>query len=99
MSEDILERACARLESHLPRSFRRPFHWLRGPSAKLLRIPLGIVLMCGGLLWFLPILGAWMMPLGLLLMAQDIRFLHRPVGRAILWLVDRWEGLKARFSS
>lgn len=99
MSQDLLDRACDRLESHLPRPIRRALRWMRGPSAKILRIPLAILFMCGGLLWFLPILGAWMMPVGLLLMAQDIKPLHRPVGRAILWLVDRWEGLKARFSS
>jgi hypothetical protein len=97
--QDLLERACVRLEEHLPRPLRRALRWMRGPSAKLLRIPLGVVFLLGGLLWFLPILGAWMLPLGLLLMAQDIRFLHRPVGRGILWLIDRYEGLKARFSS
>lgn len=99
MTDDPLEHACARLEEHLPRSFRRAFHWTRGPSAKAVRIPIGVLFMLGGLLWFLPILGAWMLPLGLLLLAQDVKWLRRPVGRAILWLVDRWEGLKARFSS
>ncbi len=94
LSEDLLERACLRLEGHLPRSFRRAFRWMRGPSAKWLRLPIGVLFMLGGLLWFLPILGAWMMPLGLLLLAQDIKLLHRPVGRAVLWLVDRWEGLE-----
>ena len=98
-SEDLLEKACLRLEEHLPRPFRRAFHWSRGPSAKLVRIPLAVVFMLGGLLWFLPLLGIWMMPVGLLLLAQDVKVLHRPVGRSIMWLIDRWEGLKARFSS
>ena len=99
MSDDALDRACAKLDEHLPRPLRRAFGWLRGPSAKYFRIPIGIVCVLGGLLWFLPLLGAWMMPLGLLLLAQDIRFLRKPVGRGMLWLIARWEGLKARFSS
>lgn len=94
----MLEHACARLEEHLPRPIRRAFHWIRGPSAKLLRIPIGIVCILGGFLWFLPILGVWMLPVGLLLLAEDVKPMRRPVGRAILWMIDRYEGLKARFS-
>ena len=99
MTQDPLELACERLEEHLPRLFRRAFHWSRGPSAKGFRIPIGILFTLGGFLWFLPILGVWMMPLGLLLLAQDVKPMRRPVGRGILWLIDRYEGLKARFSS
>lgn len=94
--EDLLDHACAKFEEHLPGRLQRSLRWLRSPSAKLLRIPLGIIGLLGGLLWFLPVLGAWMLPLGLLLLAQDIKPLRRPVGRAILWLVERWERLRAR---
>jgi hypothetical protein len=31
-----------------------------------------MLLICGGLLGFLPILGLWMLPLGLLLLAEDV---------------------------
>jgi len=99
LTKDPLDHACERLEEHLPGPFRRAFHWSRGPSAKGFRIPVGVLCMLGGLLWFLPILGAWMIPVGLLLLAQDIRPMRRPVARAILWMIDRWEGLKARFTS
>lgn len=33
---------------------------------------LGIFLICGGVLGFLPVLGFWMIPLGLALLATDI---------------------------
>ena len=38
----------------------------------VIRIPLGILLVLGGLVGFLPILGVWMLPLGLLLLAVDV---------------------------
>jgi len=99
LTQDPLDRACARLDEHLPRWLRRTFGWLRSPPAKLVRIPVGILCLLGGMLWFLPLLGIWMLPLGLLLLAQDVRLLRKPVGRGILWLIARYEGLKARFSA
>lgn len=57
---------------------------LRQPWAMLIRIPLGILLVVGGLLAFLPILGVWMLPLGLLLLAIDLPFLQRPMNGIIL---------------
>ena len=32
-----------------------------------------------------------MVPLGLVLIAQDIPFLRKPVARLIAWGIDRWE--------
>jgi hypothetical protein len=58
------------------------------------RIPLGIVCIIGSFLWFLPILGLWFLPLGLLLIAQDVPALRRPVGRMTLYLLDRWVRLR-----
>ena len=37
-----------------------------------LRLVLGVLLICGGLLGFLPILGFWMLPLGVALAALDV---------------------------
>ena len=42
-----------------------------------LRGELGIVLMLGGVLGFLPVLGFWMIPLGLALLATDIPPMRR----------------------
>jgi hypothetical protein len=58
---------------------------LRRPSYRWLRIPLGVLLVLGGLLGFLPVLGFWMIPLGLWLLAVD--FL--PVRRFNRWLGAR----------
>jgi hypothetical protein len=54
------------------------------------RIPVGILLIIGGILSFLPILGLWMLPLGLLLLAQDLPFLQRPMRRLLIRTSHRW---------
>ena len=41
------------------------------------RIPLGILLLFGGLLGALPVLGFWMIPLGLLVLAADFHWARR----------------------
>jgi hypothetical protein len=78
-----LERLFLRLEARFPR-FAMVIYILRQPWAMLIRIPLGIVLCVGGLFAFLPILGVWMLPLGLLLLAIDLPFLQRPMSSTIL---------------
>ncbi len=47
------------------------------PESKMLRLVIGSLLMLGGLLWFLPILGIWMIPLGLLVLSVDIAIIRR----------------------
>jgi hypothetical protein len=37
----------------------------------------GVGLILGGLLWFLPVLGLWMLPLGLLVLSDESRRLRR----------------------
>ena len=61
-----------RLTARLPPSVRKAVIWLLRPSSKWLRIPLGVVLILAGFLGFLPLLGFWMIPLGLFLLAEDI---------------------------
>lgn len=38
------------------------------------RLLLGILLLIGGILWFLPILGLWMIPLGLFVLSSHFRW-------------------------
>ena len=55
-------------------------HTIRLPRSRWLRTLLGAGLVIGGLLGFLPILGYWMIPLGLAVLAIDFplaRRLHR----------------------
>lgn len=84
--------------SRRERRFHRQFHALerlipplRGPLSRLrrghwfpIRFPLAILLTIGGLLWFLPVLGLWMLPAGLLLLAVDLPHLRGPISVAII---------------
>ena len=84
--------------SRRERRFHRQFHALerlapplRGPLARLrrnslfpIRFPLAILLTVGGLFWFLPILGLWMLPAGLLLLAIDLPHLRGPISAVII---------------
>ena len=47
------------------------------PQSVLMRRILGIVLVIGGLLGFLPVLGFWMVPLGLLVLSHDSAIIRR----------------------
>ena len=64
--------------------------WLRKPSSRLVRIPLAILLVAGGILSFLPNLGLWMLPLGLLLITQDVPFLQKPLAQLLGWVERKW---------
>jgi hypothetical protein len=64
--------------------------WLRRPSSRYVRIPLAIVLIFGGIFSFLPVLGLWMLPLGLLLFAQDVPFLQKPIAQMLGWVERKW---------
>lgn len=58
--------------------------WLMEKRWRPLRFPLGVLLSLGGIFSILPVLGFWMLPAGLVLLAVDIPPLQRPVGRLIL---------------
>lgn len=83
------DRPLHRLLAALPSPLRKVMLWLLRTRWSWLRISIAILLILGGLLGFLPILGFWMVPVGLLLMSQDVPFLRRPTMRA-LGAVQRW---------
>jgi hypothetical protein len=85
-----LERSLDRLQGRLPNWIARPVGGLRNNNARWIRIPVGILFIIGGLVGFLPILGFWMVPLGLLLLALDIPFLRRPTSAFMIWAERRW---------
>jgi hypothetical protein len=91
-----LDRAFDGLEEEAPDRVARAILWLRSPASRKVRIPLGVLFIVGGFLWFLPVVGIEMLPIGLLLVAQDVPFLKKPVGRAMLWLEHRWLRWKQR---
>ena len=78
-----------RLIDRLPRCFRPIIHWLRQPSSLWIRIPAGVLLTCGGLFGFLPVLGFWMFPLGLILLAEDAPWLRSMRSRILDWIERR----------
>jgi hypothetical protein len=92
---DRLDEAFDALERATPDFIARAIRRLRKPSARIVRLPLGILCLVAAFLWFLPVLGIWLLPLGLLLIAQDVPLLRRPVGRATLYVLGRWQRLRA----
>jgi len=55
------------------------------PSSRPLRIIVGLGLCVGGVLGFLPILGFWMVPLGLLVLSIDLAPVRRFRRRLEVW--------------
>ena len=57
--------------------------------SEMVRMPLGCALIVGGTLGFLPVLGFWMLPIGALLIGEDIppvkRATLRALGKAMRW--------------
>ncbi len=91
-----LERRVDRIQEKLPDSMARVLRWLREPRATWVRVPAGLLLMLGGLFSFLPVLGIWMLPLGLILLAYDVPFLRPPINRALVRGERRWKEWKRR---
>jgi len=66
------------------------------PRSRIGRIVIGTVLVIGGLLGFLPVLGFWMVPLGLLVLSQDLRFVRRKRRQLAIWWEYRKRARQAR---
>jgi hypothetical protein len=94
--ERVLRRAFRRLEREVPRWGARVIRSLRQPDARWVRIPVGAFCILGGIFSFLPVLGIWMLPLGLLLIACDVPFLQKPVALFTMWAVRKWTVLRQR---
>lgn len=62
---------------------------IRLPESALLRIAIGMLLVMGGLLWFLPILGLWMLPLGILVLSVDIALIRNHRRKFEVWWFRR----------
>ena len=81
----VLRIAFWHLEREVPGPVARGLRRLRHPDARWLRIPVGAFFVVGGLASFLPVLGIWMLPLGLLL---------EPVGRFTIWGTQKWTSFR-----
>ena len=65
--------------------FELPF-----PRNKAGRIVAGSALIGGGLLGFLPVLGFWMVPLGLFVLSHDLASVRRRRRRLAIWWRKRY---------
>ena len=68
------------------------------PRSRILRILIGVLLVIGGLFAFLPILGFWMIPLGLLVLSVDIPRVRRWRRRFAVWFHRRYPKLAAKLN-
>ena len=94
--ETLRERRTQMITAKLPAKMRHAIQWLRKPEQKWVRLPSGLLLMLGGLLSFLPVLGVWMLPLGILLLAEDIPLFQSLSGKMLGWIARRkptWLGI------
>ena len=57
--------------------FHHKYHWVKNHDNHWMRKIVGVLLICGGILGFLPVLGFWMVPLGMMLLATDVPGIRR----------------------
>lgn len=73
---------------------------IKVPGHPVLRIGMGSAFLAGGMLGFLPVLGYWMVPVGIAILAIDFppvrRFQRRMNVRVGNWLHRRWPRLAGR---
>jgi hypothetical protein len=94
--EQDRERRLELLIRRLPQRLQAAVRWLRRPAARWVRIPAGLLLIVASLFSILPILGLWMLPLGLVLLVEDVPPVRRATDRVLAWIERRrphWMGL------
>lgn len=62
-------------------------------APRIIRITIGVLLILGGLLGFFPVLGFWMIPLGLIVLAVDFRWARH----TLVNLKLRWRAYRRRY--
>jgi len=61
------------------------------PASRILRVTIGVLLVIFGLFGFLPVLGFWMIPVGLLVLSVDIPMVRRWRRQLTVWWHRRKE--------
>ena len=85
------------INRRVPIRVSQSIQWLRKPSSFAVRLVVALLLILGGIFSFLPVLGLWMLPLGLLFIAQDVPILQKPLVRVLAWFEAKWEQLKVKW--
>jgi hypothetical protein len=94
-----LNRYFEMIDRRVPISVSQFIRWLRMPSSFAIRLVIAILLILGGIFSFLPVLGLWMLPLGLLLIAQDVPLLQEPLVAAFALVEAKCKWLKLKWRS
>ena len=55
------------------------------PASRIARISIGVALILAGVLGFLPVLGFWMIPLGLMVISYDIAVARKARRKLTVW--------------
>lgn len=85
-----------RLSAKLPGRIRSAVQWLQEPSRRWTRIGAATLFILGGVFSILPVLGLWMLPVGLALLSQDIPQMKPPLEKSARWIERRWQSLARR---
>ena len=89
------DRQLDRLGRSLP-GMDGPMRGLTAPGRWWLRLPIAVVFILGGFLGFLPVLGFWMIPVGLVLLAVDLPGIRPIVARFLVRLQVSWRYWRSR---
>ena len=89
----------AHLLTKLPDRARTAIEWLRHPPRRWLRLGAAMLLVIGGIFSILPVLGLWMLPLGLALMSDDVPWLKTPLEHSARWIERAWWKARAAWRS
>lgn len=73
-----------------------PFYSWAIQAPAPLRWTVGLLLIAGGMLGFLPVLGFWMIPLGVLLLASGFPRVRDFAKRSIRWGRSQWYRIARR---
>lgn len=84
----------AYLLGKVPPRLRSAVVWLRAPERSPMRIGAACLLILGGVFSILPVLGLWMLPLGLGLLADDIPRLKPPLEKAARRVEAVWRRVR-----
>lgn len=82
------------LLGRLPDAVASRIRWLRHPDRRIIRIGAAILLTLGGVFSILPVLGIWMLPLGLALLAEDWPGLKPRLETAALFVERLWHKIR-----
>ena len=69
---------------------------MRLPRSRLLRVVMGVAFVALGLVGFLPVVGFWMIPVGLVILSVDSPVARRARRRAEVWIMRRYNRWKGR---